>query len=149
MTVGLVPPRTEKTKVYVYVGPPGCGKSKHVWEACGGKDFYYKPRGEWWDGFTNQSNVILDDFYGWIKYDEMLRICDRYPLKVPVKGSFVEFSAKNLYITSNTHVWEWYKFDGFDAAALMRRVNEYKLWYNDRFIDLYEVPFVTSLKYNY
>lgn len=31
--------------------------------------------------------MVIDDFYGWIPYDEMLRVMDRYPHKVPIKGA--------------------------------------------------------------
>ena len=40
---------------------------------------YYKPRGEWWDGYEQDKLVVMDDFYGWIKYDELLEITDHYP----------------------------------------------------------------------
>lgn len=135
LTVGSTP-RNFKTDVNVLVGPPGCGKSRHAYESTKDTSVYYKPRGEWWDGYTGQEVVIIDDFYGWIKYDELLRICDRYPLKVPVKGSFVEFTSKKIYITSNAHYNEWYKFDNYDPTALMRRVTSYKLWLYDSFIEM-------------
>lgn len=135
LTVGSTP-RSFKTEVNVLIGPPGCGKSRHAYETTKDSSTYYKPRGEWWDGYIGQENVIIDDFYGWIKYDELLRICDRYPLKVPVKGSYVEFTSKKVYITSNTHYNEWYKFDNYDPSALMRRVTSYRFWYNNDFIEM-------------
>ncbi|XP_024858163.1 uncharacterized protein LOC108249974 isoform X2 [Kryptolebias marmoratus] len=118
--------RDYKTDVTVLVGPPGCGKSRRAAGATSGLAFY-KSRGEWWDGYVGQEDVIIDDFYGWLKYDELLRICDRYPHRVPVKGSFAQFSARRIFITSNKHVWEWYKFEHYDADPLMRRINTYKM----------------------
>lgn len=135
LTVGAHP-RDFKTDVTVLIGPPGCGKSKFCFENTEATPTFYKQRGEWWDGYMGQENVIIDDFYGWIKYDEMLRICDRYPVKVPVKGSYVEFSSKKIYITSNEHLMNWYKFDNFDPQALMRRVTSYKFWFNNAFIEM-------------
>lgn len=44
-------------------------------------EIYYKPRGELWDGYHQQPSVIIDDFYGWLKYDELLKISDRYLLR--------------------------------------------------------------------
>ncbi|KAJ4922013.1 hypothetical protein JOQ06_004032 [Pogonophryne albipinna] len=72
----------------------------------------------------------------------MLRICDRYPHRVPVKGAFIQFMAKTLCIISNSPVDQWYKFDKFDPAALMRRVNVYKMWNgaNDTFEELKDTP---------
>lgn len=119
-------PRDFKTNVTLYVGPPGCEKSRACADAFpAGQDVFYKTRGEWWDGYSGQDTVIMDDCYGWMKYDEMLRICDRYPHRVPVKGSCVQFMAKNICITSNSHVDQWYTFEKFDPAALMRRINVY------------------------
>ncbi|KAL0152206.1 hypothetical protein M9458_051929 [Cirrhinus mrigala] len=96
----------QPTKVFVFVGRPGCGKSKMAADLCTGSATYYKPRGPWWDGYDGHVNVVIDDFYGWMSCDELLRVCDRYPCKVPVKGAFAEFVARNVYITSNRHVWE-------------------------------------------
>lgn len=123
-----------KTTVHVYVGEPGTGKSKYASER-GGDRSYYKPRGIWWDGYAGESTIIIDDFYGWIKYDEMLRLCDEYPHKVEIKGGYVEFIAKDIYITSNKYIKEWYKFNYFNENALLRRVNEYKEFYieNDEY----------------
>ena len=69
-----------------------------------------------------QTSVIIDDFYGWIKYDELLKICDRYPHKVPIKGGYEEFTSKHIFITSNVDVPDLYKFVGYNTAALDRRI---------------------------
>ncbi|APZ87906.1 replication-associated protein [Anguilla anguilla circovirus] len=118
--------RDWKTEVHVLWGIPGCGKSRYAREQA--PEAYYKPRGEWWDGYTGQEDVIVDDFYGWLQFDELLRICDRYPHRVPVKGSFVQFTAKRIYITSNVPVPEWYPSRGSDLPALYRRLTTYVVW---------------------
>ena len=65
---------------------------------------------------------MIDDFYGWIKYDELLKICDRYPYKVQVKGGFEEFKAKYIWITSNCDTDQLYHFSGFIDTAFCRRI---------------------------
>lgn len=120
-----IPERDFKTNVYFYYGPPGTGKSRRCLQEAqmAGGDIYYKPRGDWWDGYKQQPNVIIDDFYGWIKYDEMLKICDRYPYRVPIKGSFEQFTSKNIWITSNYGIDRIYRFVGYDCEAMRRRCN--------------------------
>ncbi|WGN90617.1 replication associated protein [Banfec circovirus 1] len=131
-TAGLVPVRNEKTEVLVLCGPPGVGKTRYaVAHSCG--SVYWKPRGPWWDGYLGQGTVILDDFYGWLPFDELLRVMDRYPLKLPVKGGFVEFVSVKLIITSNKPPEEWYDRENIRGSieALFRRINIY-LEFNER-----------------
>lgn len=118
-----VPKRSCKTHLMVLQGPTGSGKSRLAAELAG-EDVYYKPRGEWWDGYQQQSTVIIDDFYGWLQYDELLRLADRYPHKVPFKGGYHEFTSKLIVITSNLDPEEWYKFENYSARlpALKRRI---------------------------
>ena len=120
-----IEPRDFKTEVFYYYGPPGTGKSRRALEeakSIAADSIYYKPRGLWWDGYQQHKCVIIDDFYGWIKYDELLKICDRYPYKVQVKGSMEEFKATHIWITSNIDTDVLYKFEGYDDAALRRRI---------------------------
>jgi energy-coupling factor transporter ATP-binding protein EcfA2 len=119
--------REHKTHVIVIVGKPGVGKSRLAKLIAGGVggcsppelenimtyveagglgggsrlDLYNKTRGKWWDGYMQQRTVIIDEFYGWLKYDELLRMCDRYGYRVPVKGGFTEFTSRNIIITAN------------------------------------------------
>ena len=61
------PPRSWKTEVVVLTGRTGLGKSR--WAHTFFPGAYWKPKSQWWDGYSNQSVVVLDDFYGWLKYD--------------------------------------------------------------------------------
>lgn len=128
-TAGLVPPRSHKTEVLVLIGPPGVGKTRYaVAHSCGLT--YWKPRGPWWDGYCQHNTVIFDDFYGWVSFDELLRVMDRYPLKVPVKGGFAEFVAEKLIITSNKPPEEWYGAENIKGSieAMFRRFNKFLLF---------------------
>lgn len=119
--------RNFKTIVHYYWGETGTGKSKTAKEEAEKiGSIYYKPRGEWWDGYEQQDCVIIDDFYGWLPYDELLRICDRYPHRVPVKGGYEIFNSKHIFITSNKPIEEIYKFDRYTKEPLLRRIEEIK-----------------------
>jgi len=118
-----------KTEVHVLVGTMGAGKSLYAATAAkqDGGEVFYKTRGEWWDGYHQQEKVIMDDYYEWIKYDELLKICDRYPYSVPVKGGFEVFNSRKLWITSNQLIDQWYGFNGYTPDAIYRRVTTYKI----------------------
>lgn len=117
----MTTPRKWKTEVNVLVGPPGCGKSRYCLETA--PDAYWKPRGKWWDGYDGHSDVILDDFYGWLPFDDMLRLCDRYPLRVETKGGTMNFIGRRIFITSNKLPHEWYNDEIGNKDALYRRLN--------------------------
>ncbi|KAL5961047.1 Replication-associated protein [Taenia solium] len=117
------PDRDFKTEIYYYHGPPGVGKSRRAYEEAKatGESIYYKPRGDWWDGYIQQPNVIIDDHYGWLKYDELLKIMNRYPYRVPIKGSYEVFNSKRIWITSNIPIEQLYKHSHFNPQAIIRR----------------------------
>lgn len=55
----------------------------------------------------------------------MLRLMDRYPLKVPTKGGFEEFRSTMIIITSNEPIDNWYKFNGYRTEAIVGRLSVY------------------------
>lgn len=91
----------------LYYGSPGCGKSRLADELY--PDAYRKSPGIWWDSYCGESTVILDDFDAdFMPLGDFLRAIDRYPLNVPVKGSFIALAATHFVITSNLLPREWY-----------------------------------------
>lgn len=128
-TLELEKPRDWKTDVHVIIGPPGVGKSRWVFEKCrelestNGWRVFYKMRGKWWDGYHGHEVIVMDDFYGWYPYDCLLRLFDRYPLRVETKGGTMQFLAKKIYVTSNNPPCLWYSEDEkMDPRALYRRL---------------------------
>jgi len=110
--------RSWLTFTHVYYGPPGTGKTRRArYEAeakYGAENVFWLPPPEggriWWDGYTGQPAVVIDEYYGSYMPQTLLqRICDRYPIRVPTKGSTTPMLAKELWITSNIEPVAWYK----------------------------------------
>lgn len=111
-------PLNRDVKVKVLIGDAGTGKSR--WAYDNHPDLYSKPDGQWYDGYTGQKTILLDDYYGEIPYSQFLKVLDRYPLQLPVKGGFVYAQYDTVIITSNKHPETWY-VQGF-TDALKRRI---------------------------
>lgn len=114
-------PRCYPTEVIVIQGPTGTGKSR--WAMENYPDAYWKQRSQWWDGYADHQAVVIDEFYGWLPFDLLLRLCDRYPLLVESKGGQVNFVAKTIVITTNQIPALWYKNAYFNS--FIRRVSKW------------------------
>lgn len=119
--------RKEAPKVFTFWGAAGTGKTRKVYEES--PNVYAVPVSSndsiWFDGYDGHSDVLFDDFYGGIKFSKMLKLLDRYPLQVPIKGGYVPFRPKRIYITSNTDPRDWYKnVPAESLAGLRRRLTE-------------------------
>lgn len=115
--------RNHEVNVIVLMGPTGTGKSH--WAAKEYPDAYWKQKSNWWDNYVAQKTIILDEFYGWLPFDTLLRICDKYPMQVEQKGGQTELVAENIIITTNQKPKQWYKNAYF--PAFQRRVKYWKV----------------------
>lgn len=117
-----------QVKTRVYWGDTGTGKTRQTFRKC--QDNYYKldcANHLWFDGYQGEENLIIDDFYGWIRFGQLLNLLDGHPLRLEIKGSFTYANWNSVFITSNTHPSEWYKaLDQKQLAALSRRLNKIK-----------------------
>lgn len=113
--------RNWQCETIIIWGPTGTGKSRYALEHYPGA--YWKQRSQWWDGYMDHDTIIIDEFYGWIPYDLLLRLCDRYPLLLEVKGGQVQCTAKTIIITSNNAIHTWYR-NIINIDALKRRITK-------------------------
>jgi hypothetical protein len=111
-----------ETKVILLIGAAGTGKTFYAMRNY--PKAYWKPsQSKWWDGYKGESEVIFDDFnHGWFPWDTLMRVLDRYPMKVEKKGSYIDLCATTVVITTNTHPRFWYKNMGDKYPALRRRL---------------------------
>lgn len=120
-----VPPRTWKSCVVVKHGPTGTGKTRSCMDCEQPPTWIYGSDG-WFDGYEGDEVVLFDDFGGHeFKLTYLLKLLDRYPMRVRVKGGFVQWSPRTIYITSNLGPEEWYpNAKAEHKEALMRRLDE-------------------------
>lgn len=118
-------------RVCVITGPTGCGKTRLIYEKHDPAAIFFLTINEkcWFDGYDGEKILVIDDFYGNIKYHYLLRLLDIYPCRCEVKGSFTWADWDMVYITSNVSPHAWYKKLTGDAgecpAALWRRITSW------------------------
>lgn len=114
----------EKLKVFVIIGWPGTGKTSYVFKKHNPENCFKIEDTEtlWFNGYENQNVLIIDDFYGGIKYSYLLNLLDNYYMRLPTKGNFTISKWDYIYITSNKDVETWYNI--YDISALKRRITE-------------------------
>lgn len=101
--------RSWPMSVTVYWGESGTGKTKKAFEDH--PDAHFQTLGKWWDGYEGHEHVIWDEFYGGsCPLSFFLKLTDRYPFRVPIKGGTRKFLAKTITFTSNVSPYEWYEF---------------------------------------
>lgn len=121
--------RDFKTQVEVYFGEPGTGKSRKAYEE--NPVLFMKPHNKWWDLYNNEEVILLDDFYGWYPYHQLLILLDRYACPVEVKCGMIQIAPKKVIITSNRPINEWYDDKVVkNMNALTRRVDKF-VWFHN------------------
>lgn len=125
----------------VYYGATGLGKSRRAWFealllARGDESQIYRKnaRHKYFDGYTGQPIIIIDEFLGVLAIEQLLLLLDRYGYMGEIKGSAISINAKVIFITSNQAPEEWYKGQvnippqiyGELWKALKRRLNSVK-----------------------
>ncbi len=110
----LTPPRSHLTTTVIYWGPPGTFKTTHALEMAG-PDAYVLTHAlagsgpvAWFDGYDGHEDVVIDEFYSWLKFNFFLNLLDKIPLMVQTKGGAVPFVAKRIWISSNQNPKNWY-----------------------------------------
>lgn len=111
----------------------GTGKTKYVYSQHSPEDIYVIESGTgtrhslWFDDYQGEEIFLLDDFYGNVSRDWLLRFLDRYTLRVQTKGGHVYLVRRLIYITSNMPPHEWYErlrlLHHLDFNALERRID--------------------------
>lgn len=126
--------RPNAPKVLWFWGQTGSGKTREavrIGEEDSSGDYWISgPDGKWFDGYCGQKTVIIDDIRpdSW-NFSLLLRITDRYNIRVPIKGGFVNWIPETIIITAPERPERVYRnhstgeaWDGIEQ--LQRRITE-------------------------
>lgn len=124
-------PRPNHVVVVLYGQKSGMGKSVlATWLAdyfFKGIDHFYKNMGKWYDGYTGEKVIIMDDFDGKGQaIQEIKNVLDKVPCTVEIKGFTTPLTQELTVITTNTRPSAWFSdktvpVHSFDIDAVLRR----------------------------
>ena len=105
--------------IYIW-GPPGTGKSHTARNMCP-ESLYIKAQNKWWDGYSGESHVLLDDMDGNFLGHYLKIWADKYACTGEIKGGVVKLCHTTFIVTSNYSIEAMWKDDPVMAAAIKRR----------------------------
>lgn len=115
--------RQSKPFVHWIWGASGTGKSRLVYEEY--SEIYWKDDTKWWDGYDGHETICMDDFRGSnMRFTYLLRLLDRYPMRVEVKGGYRQIKSQNIVITSILHPESVYQMTDEPLQQLIRRIDK-------------------------
>lgn len=106
-------PVDRDVKTTVFYGSTGSGKTRAVMQLdpevyiVDGAMSGPQGQGVWFDGYTTQPAILLDDYNNWFGTSTLLRYLDRYKVQLPIKGGSAYAFWKRVYITSNIPPHKW------------------------------------------
>lgn len=127
----LTPPRDvdRPPRIYWFYGSTGTGKTRSAHElglAYGPGAIHTCPDPDlkWFDGYENQPIGLFDDFRGdGVSFGFLLRVTDRFPIDVPIKGGFVPYNPAVIIFTApSTPRDMFYQHKREDIGQLERRI---------------------------
>ncbi|WEV69293.1 hypothetical protein OZX73_08565 [Bifidobacterium sp. ESL0775] len=118
-------------KVYYVWGPSGIGKSWWVHHIVAADDLYVLPRPVSgrvkWDGYTDQSTVVIDEFRAGINLTDLNQWTDPYPLSLPARYHDARAAYTRVIIISNWPPDGFYCGDETEHETWMRRVRAHTI----------------------
>nr|UBJ26123.1 replication-associated protein [Red panda feces-associated circular DNA virus 9] len=120
LKMALMKHRDTKPTVIWKWGSAGVGKTRSAYESH--KSIYIKDGTMWWDGYEQETAIIIDDFDGKWPYRDLLRLLDRYPYQGQIKGGYVPIKSDFIYITCEFHPYKYWS--GNELEQVLRRLDK-------------------------
>lgn len=121
--------KREPPVVVLFTGYPGCGKTHSAVQYAEkrGLDYWIRgPHKHWFEGYAQQPIAILDECD---KYSQsglplglFLRVLDKYPVDVEIKGATVGFTSAYIILTAVLPVNHWYPGGDEVKEQIERRI---------------------------
>lgn len=104
-------------------GKPGVGKSYFVrkWANDRGLKLFIKPQSKWWDGYSGEPVVLLDDIDTNCLHHYLKIWTDKYACSGEVKGGTVPLLYKYFFITSNYTIEDLFSSVPMSIEPIKRR----------------------------
>lgn len=113
--------------VRVNWGDAGTGKTRHAYDSYDPNEVYELASLDplWFDGYSGQKVLLINEFYGQLKPSQLLKLLDGYRTQYPVKGGFITAEWDTVIVTSNVHPKEWYseRVPNEVKRAIARRID--------------------------
>ncbi len=85
-------------------GDSGTGKTHLAWSGRTSKELYpvasFVKSAVWFDGYRNQSSILIDNLTTDCPWTTLMKVLDKFPSFIPVKGAFVHSTWETVYVTS-------------------------------------------------
>lgn len=89
---------------YVW-GGTGTGKSHYAYnqkDVFGKRPFFIDACDlKWWDGYNGEKTIVIDEYSNDIKVTKLLKLLDKYPKRLEIKGGITYANWTRVIITSN------------------------------------------------
>jgi len=124
--------RTQMTAGIWYYGDTGVGKSHRAFSSAPMEDIYNLNTQDngWWEGYSQQRVVVIQELRGEIKYSQLLSLVDKWPHSVKRRNREpMPFTSELVVITSSLPPEEvYYNLASTDSLnQLYRRFKVYKV----------------------
>ena len=122
--------RHYKTEVFVFIGQGDAFQRAQQKAVELAPNAYIQNGGNWFNGYEQDKDVIIDNFKGKMMLSTFLGISDKWPCSVPIRrGAPLNWAPTRLFIISEKQPEEWYpKENANSQEQIMRRLDHIEVF---------------------